>query len=166
MSYLFSSLLFLFYTISYAADPVSTFPVSIDKPSKLAYLNITWSEYEIKDIQITDNTGNSIQSLDISGDWTNLGSWVDHNRKDIIQSVDADFDGYPDLLIESSNGTAGQLFKLFKYDPKTTRFEKSLALDEIWNPTFDKKRKVVKGGANDMKSESYVWKNGSLKIKK
>jgi len=166
LGFILSSILFLFCSSTFAADAISTFPMPKDNSSKAAKLQIVWSEDGIKSIEMRDASNKKIQSLDVSGDWTNLGSISDHDRKNIIQSVDADFDGYTDLLVESSNGTAGQLFKLFRYNTKTNNLEQSTELDKIWNPTFDKNQKIVKGGANDMKPEFYVWQGRTLKAKR
>ncbi len=153
-------------SFSNGAELVSTFSATLGNPSIPIKIQITWGEEEIKKISVSDLKGKLIQYLNISGDWTNLGNTSDHDRKDIILSVDANFDGQNDLLIESSHGTAGQLFKLFKFEPKTKKFESSNALDEIWNPSFDEKLKIVKAGAKDMKQITYIWKGETLKVKK
>ena len=144
-----------------AADSSTVFPIKIGRPAQPAEVAIFWGADSPKSISVNDDKGKLLQNIDPSGDWTNLGSESDRTRKDIVLSVDANFDGFPDLLIEASNGTAGRLFKMFKYDVKTKIFESCTDLDKIWNPKFDEKRKVITGGPSDMKPKTYYWKNNS-----
>jgi hypothetical protein len=156
---------FGFVTQVFAKTEHSQFEIKFG--SSPATLDIAWSEDEIKTISVLDKNKKKLQTLDATGDWTNLGSPSDHLRKDIVKSEDADFDGLNDLLIEASSGSAGQLFRLFLYDSKKNIFVLSNALDEIWNPQFDPVSKIVQGGQGAAMQKKYKWSaDHTLKVVK
>ncbi len=125
-----------------------------------------WNSDSLTGVMIRNSkTKKVIQNLKVDGDWTNLGSDSDHNRESIAAKMDVNFDGNGDLLIESSSGSAGTLYRIFLYDPKSKNY---LVNPEnlIWNPAPDQKARILRGGPSDMKQKTYLWTGQKLTLKK
>ena len=155
-------------TIQAKGFPHSDFNIKIGNPPISGKIQIFWNEGGVEKVMIVDEKGKVFQAVQTGEDWTNLGAPEDQTRKSIVNVVDANFDGNQDFLIETSEGTAGQLFQLFLYDSKLKKFKRNDALKEIWNPTFIEKAKTIHTleipeGAEKEKDVAYQWSGNQLK---
>jgi len=88
--------------------------------------------------------------------------------RQIIQSIDANFDGYPDLVIFENTGGAGpnSSYNYFLFDPTIGRFVRSEELSELTQPQIDPKTKSVQSfwrdGAATHGAATYAWIHGKL----
>lgn len=82
--------------------------------------------------------------------------------------VDANFDGTLDLQVVALSGAYNTGFAYWLFDPKTQRFVRSAALEELLMPRFDAKRKRVASGGRAggpvYVGSEHEWVGGKLEL--
>lgn len=119
---------------------------------------------EIYAIRVYDKNGKEIQTI------RNVEGYLRENYT--LGTVDANFDGYDDLMIYSHDGGAGPNngYSFYIYDPKSKRFEYNQILSDLTQTQVDTKTKTIRsfwrGGAAEHGYEEYKWINGKLTMTK
>ncbi|MFZ1978004.1 MAG: hypothetical protein WAV76_08620 [Bacteroidota bacterium] len=79
---------------------------------------------------------------------------------------DMNFDGYIDILLNYSGGSAGDQFHVWLYNTKSGIFIYDPQFDELWDPAPDPKRKTItsicSGGYKNTMKVIYRIENGIL----
>ena len=118
----------------------------------------------IHSIRVYDKNGKKIQTIRDAGYLTDQNNTLD--------MVDANFDGYEDLMIYSHDGGAGPNngYNFYIYDPKSKRFEYNQILSGLTQTQIDAKAKMItaawRNGAAEHGYEEYQWINGELTMTK
>lgn len=122
------------------------------------------AESEIYAIRVYDKNNKKIQTI------RNAGYLTDQNNT--LDMIDANFDGYEDMMIYSHDGGAGPNngYNFYIYDPKSKQFEYDQTLSELTQIQVDTKAKMItaawRNGAAQHGYEEYKWINGKLTMTK
>lgn len=118
----------------------------------------------IHSIKVYDKNGKKIQTIRDAGYLTSENHTID--------MIDANFDGYEDMMIYSHDGGAGPNsgYNFYIYNPKSKRFEYNQILSELTQTQIDAKAKMIiaawRNGAAEHGYEEYKWINGKLTMTK
>jgi hypothetical protein len=119
------------------------------------------------DIEISEATsGKEIQTIENS---TEPGVVEPSAVKDVLQVVDANFDGYKDLqILIQCGGTGNCSYNFYLYDPKAGQFVLDKFLSDLSTPSFDAAKKQVTSSSNssyaDWQSATYQYKDGQYTL--
>ncbi len=87
---------------------------------------------------------------------------------DLVSLVDMNFDGFQDLQILQSLGSANAYYACYLWNFEKNLFEENEALEEIASPNFHKDTKEISsfchGSATDNVEALYAWRNGRLTV--
>lgn len=118
----------------------------------------------IHSIKVYDKNGKKIQTIRDAGYLTSENHTID--------MIDANFDGYEDMMIYSHDGGAGPNngYNFYIYNTKSKRFEYNQILSELTQTQIDAKAKIItaawRNGAAQHGYEEYKWINGKLTMTK
>ena len=92
----------------------------------------------------------------------------DLDKYGFVTEEDINFDGIPDLIVNTGMTTHAQNTQVgYVWNPITLQFYRVEAFENMVEPTFDKEKKeiytVVRDGYEYAYFETYKWKNGVLK---
>jgi hypothetical protein len=130
--------------------PLFTFHFAGQEDNTLGNLDITaGTSSEV--IQTIDNT-------------TDPNAIAPAKARNVLTTVDANFDGYQDLQLLSQCGATGNCsYDFYLYDPKANQFIHNDFLSSLTTPSFDQAKKQVttssNGSASDWENETYRYEN-------
>lgn len=94
-----------------------------------------------------------------------ISSW----QADFSVNEDINFDGFNDIRIINYNGEYNSSYSFWLYKNRDHNYIHAYALDSIYNPIFDHKKKEIysewRVAFDEYHFEKYFWKNNNLILK-